>query len=222
MSKACLVCGASFHRKPGRSQAQWDNQTCCSRRCANTVKARKQERLTFGESISQQRRAADAWEAERRRQDRADLRRPDPVGITCRVTARPKVRQFVSGVCVDCGDTFTVVRGWWHGSQRCKRCTTKRWKCGDPLGRAQLYGVDYEPIEPEAIFDRDGWTCQLCRSKVRPWTPGTIDLLAATIDHIVPMARGGGHLESNVQCACWSCNVRKGAGAANDQLRLAA
>lgn len=32
-----------------------------------------------------------------------------------------------------------------------------------------------------------------------------------TIDHIVPLSKGGPHLWSNVQVACAECNIAKGA-----------
>jgi 5-methylcytosine-specific restriction endonuclease McrA len=35
--------------------------------------------------------------------------------------------------------------------------------------------------------------------------------LAPTLDHIVPLARGGHHTRDNTQCAHFSCNTRKGA-----------
>ena len=30
-----------------------------------------------------------------------------------------------------------------------------------------------------------------------------------TIDHVVPLARGGGHTSENLVPACWSCNLAK-------------
>lgn len=33
--------------------------------------------------------------------------------------------------------------------------------------------------------------------------------MSASIDHVVPMARGGPHLYTNVQCSHWVCNVLK-------------
>lgn len=58
------------------------------------------------------------------------------------------------------------------------------------------------------IFERDGHMCMLC------WTP--LDMEAKwpepkspTIDHIIPLAKGGSHTPENVQAACARCNVRK-------------
>lgn len=32
----------------------------------------------------------------------------------------------------------------------------------------------------------------------------------ATIDHIIPMAKGGTNVLSNLQIACYPCNLKKG------------
>ena len=75
--------------------------------------------------------------------------------------------------------------------------------------RARHYGVEYEPIRKEAVFERDGWTCGICELPVDPTAvfpePG-----APTLDHIVPMSRGGGHVLTNVQLAHNYCNTAKG------------
>jgi 5-methylcytosine-specific restriction endonuclease McrA len=50
------------------------------------------------------------------------------------------------------------------------------------------------------VYDRDGHRCQLC---------GATDDLC--IDHVVPVAMGGGDALSNLQVLCRTCNSRKGA-----------
>ena len=48
------------------------------------------------------------------------------------------------------------------------------------------------------IYKRDGGTCQICG---KPLTPTNF-----TIDHIIPLERGGQNVESNYRCACKRCN----------------
>lgn len=59
-----------------------------------------------------------------------------------------------------------------------------------------------EPVDREAIIRRDGHICQICGRG-----PLGGDLV---IDHIIPLARGGPHITSNLQVACRQCNAHKG------------
>lgn len=65
------------------------------------------------------------------------------------------------------------------------------------------------PVVDQEIFERDGWICQLCHRPVNPATPRTAPG-GATIDHIVPIYRGGLHCPENVQLAHYRCNIKKG------------
>lgn len=74
--------------------------------------------------------------------------------------------------------------------------------------RARKQGADAEKISSAEIFDRDGWRCGICGEKVdrRLKYPHP---RSASLDHIVPLAKGGHHRRSNVQCSHWICNSRK-------------
>lgn len=78
--------------------------------------------------------------------------------------------------------------------------------------RARIRGNDIERFPHEDVFARDGYICQLCG--------GVIDKsleyphpASRSIDHIVPIARGGAHTFVNVQAAHLRCNLAKGARA---------
>lgn len=90
--------------------------------------------------------------------------------------------------------------------------------------RARHHGVKYISFPVRSIYERDGYKCQLCGKQVLPKAAyrkrdGKIHPRSPTIDHIVPMCKGGNHEPTNCQTACFSCNTKKGA-AAGGQLRL--
>lgn len=102
----------------------------------------------------------------------------------------------------------------------CKRDRLKARRASDrakrPKGqeshrrRARHYGVDYEPINRAKVFDRDGWLCGICGDPISPAAKYP-DLMSASLDHVIPLSRGGGHLYANVQASHFICNSLKGA-----------
>lgn len=91
--------------------------------------------------------------------------------------------------------------------------------------RAKYHGVQYIAFPVRDIHERDGYRCQICRERVfnkarYRKSDGKIHPMSPTIDHIVPMCRGGNHEPSNCQTACFRCNSRK-SGVGGGQLRLA-
>lgn len=76
--------------------------------------------------------------------------------------------------------------------------------------RAKAYGVPFEQFDKLDIYVRDGWTCGICAEPVNPELIYP-DPMSASLDHVIPLSRGGGHLPSNTQCSHLLCNVRKGA-----------
>jgi 5-methylcytosine-specific restriction endonuclease McrA len=60
-----------------------------------------------------------------------------------------------------------------------------------------------EPIDEAVIYVRDGGLCGICGEPVAPEE--------VTLDHVVPLARGGPHAPTNVQIAHHLCNCTKGA-----------
>lgn len=77
--------------------------------------------------------------------------------------------------------------------------------------RARRYGVPYEPINPTTVFDRDGWTCQVCGTDTPKGLRGSRYSCAPELGHIVAVSLGGPHTYANVQCECRRCNNHKGA-----------
>lgn len=75
--------------------------------------------------------------------------------------------------------------------------------------RARRRGVRVERFDNIEVFERDGWICYLCgfptdRSAAWP------DLAMPSLDHVIPIAKGGEHSRANTKCAHLGCNLRKG------------
>ena len=78
--------------------------------------------------------------------------------------------------------------------------------------RARLRDAFVETFDRLEIFERDGWVCGICGLPVDrelAWP----DPMSASLDHIVPVSRGGKHARANAQCSHLVCNVKKGASA---------
>lgn len=76
--------------------------------------------------------------------------------------------------------------------------------------RAIKRGSAAEPYTLAEIAERDGECCGLCGTPV-PMGVRVPDPLAPTIDHVVPISRGGNDTRANVQLAHFRCNSVKGA-----------
>jgi 5-methylcytosine-specific restriction endonuclease McrA len=113
-------------------------------------------------------------------------------------------------VCIGCGaltERENVTAG------RCPTCTRRRApqvaasKRRGPEAEARrrntpaarLYNSRAWRQVRRAVLERDHWTCRYCRKP------------ADTVDHVVPLSRGGAPLDTNNLVACCrSCNGRKG------------
>lgn len=93
---------------------------------------------------------------------------------------------------------------------RWQRANKDKTKAQKHKRRAAIRDQEIETFSVRSIFDRDRWVCGLCGRKVdsRLKYP---DPNSVSLDHIIPIAEGGGHTRRNVQCAHLLCNRQKGA-----------
>lgn len=75
--------------------------------------------------------------------------------------------------------------------------------------RVQFENVTKEEFTVQEIFVRDKGICHLCKKDIDLAFP-RFHPLSLTIDHIIPISRGGDHTRANVKVAHWSCNCSKG------------
>lgn len=113
--------------------------------------------------------------------------------------------------CAHCGAEFRPrLPAQSHCSPECADATRSQRNRKHVLARrARLRRAPSEEFDPFEVFERDGWTCQICRDPVDPdvrWP----DPMCVSLDHVVPLSRGGAHTRANTQCAHLSCNTKKG------------
>lgn len=109
--------------------------------------------------------------------------------------------------CACCGKLFVSN----HPTQ--KYCSDKCKKSGKSYrSRCKHYGVQYDSsVTRIKVVKRDKNICQICGKTCNPndkrW--GSLGPDFPTLDHIIPLAKGGTHTWDNVQCACAICNSYK-------------
>jgi hypothetical protein len=136
--------------------------------------------------------------------------------------------------CKHCGRTFVALGARGPALRICKACKKRaKQECSrrrkrkygrNHRQRARHHGVRYVPVPVKEIYERDNYTCQICSKKCLPKAmvskaTGKIHPRSPSIDHIVPMCRGGEHVEANLQTACFKCNSLK-SSSGGGQLRL--
>jgi len=84
------------------------------------------------------------------------------------------------------------------------------YRDGDARRRAKKLGIEAENVKVREVFERDGWVCGICQLPVDPELSYP-DPESASLDHVVPLSKGGKHTRANSRCSHLSCNVRRGA-----------
>jgi len=174
--------------------------------------------------IQQRRDLIRRWEERREQVRRIDFLPLIPID---RVWS--DIRKFIDKrnspncTCKECGSKYHWTMYWMNTSACSVECKQKRLKkirrkarkrnpnysiTRNHRSRAKYYGVKYERINIELIFIRDDHQCKGCgvivvRSK--RYKPNQ-----ATIDHMIPLSRGGTHTRDNLITLCHQCNSEKG------------
>jgi 5-methylcytosine-specific restriction endonuclease McrA len=92
-------------------------------------------------------------------------------------------------------------------------------RAADARRRAWKRGALVERFTPAEIFERDRWRCGICHKAVRR-NVAYPDPFSASLDHIVPLSKGGAHSRVNVRLAHLNCNIARGNRGAPEQLAL--
>lgn len=199
------ACGRAAWNKanPEKAQARGMPRYCRVRtseckQCGTTFVARRRRELCSRACIR-------AWNADRARMRAEGSHQAEP-------------RQ-----CRECEATFTPKYGDKRRSFCSSRCLSRHYRrIRRSKERARLRAAQVEPVNPVAVFERDGWRCQICGKDTPRARRGTRYPNAPELDHRIPLSRGGEHSYANTQCACRRCNHAKGNASEVGQLPLLA
>lgn len=109
-------------------------------------------------------------------------------------------------------------RIWRDANTEAYRASQDKWRINNPDNvlqvrhrrRARKLAAFVENVSRATLMDRDSWMCGICGGLIDHEAKAP-EPLSPSIDHIVPLARGGQHSYANTQAAHLGCNVRKGA-----------
>lgn len=137
-------------------------------------------------------------------------------GPACKVARAQK--RVAEAACLTCGRPYRPrYRSAGFCSLDCRQYPERRkWptmfagrRAAHDRRRARLASVEFEAFTRAEIYERDGWRCGICGEVVEA-ARKLPDPMSPSLDHIIPVAKGGGHTRDNVQLAHWICNTRKG------------
>lgn len=118
--------------------------------------------------------------------------------------------------CENCSDLYTWRRLldasiWGHAKREWEKNERKLASIrGGENRRARMKNAFVEDVVPARVFRRDKWICGICKKPVSQLNDRSlVDI--ASLDHIIPLSKGGEHSYANTQLAHLSCNLSKGA-----------
>lgn len=208
-----------------------DNIAKC-RECGHEIE-RTTAHLSFGNVVCPECRRLDAVEKElarkaeieKRKEERAEERKAkNPLGLSGYQLSIQEKYDAIR-ICKICGCKYTIRnRMEKEGLKYCADNGCCSASCGKKKARrkrpndnhrhrAHRYGCEYDgSVTLKKLIKRDGLRCALCGEMCDPNDHGWTEhhgAMSPTLDHIIPMSKGGGHTWDNVQIAHAICNSRK-------------
>lgn len=186
--KICVICGSEFI--PRR-----EGQVTCSNKC-------RKKYVWYDGRTGVDR---EVYKAQKRAE--ADKARSN----TRRKNHPPKERIWYSRTCKVCGKEFRTLN---PSQVTCSKECSKKLSYARKQHRIPKEQIVDKDITLEALYRRDSGVCYLCGGfcdwNDRDAVNNIVGDSYPSIDHVIPVARGGLHAWNNVRLAHFKCNLGKG------------
>lgn len=117
------------------------------------------------------------------------------------------------------GMCSTHYQEWWR--EQNPEMQKVRNLRGRAVRKAVVAAAFVESVSPLRVYEMDGWRCHLCGKKISKRFRGTHPL-APSVDHVIPLSKGGLHVYENCRAAHFGCNSAKCNRGGGEQLILIA
>jgi len=193
--KPCKKCGATLRYKRNRRcvECKKKENHCWSE--GNRERTRSNSRRYYYANLEERLKKNRAYRKANPGKDREQRRR-------YRQENRERIRK--------------INRRYYYANPEKVRAGVRRWGLANPnrlrfysqRRRALKYTATVENVIDTKVFARNKWTCGICDKPVDPDLRHP-DPMSASLDHIIPLSRGGDHSYANTQCTHLVCNLRK-------------
>lgn len=127
----------------------------------------------------------------------------------------------VNGKCRVCDTWFTSEHSDITCSKTCQTMHKREVRRDlEQRRRARKRNAFVANVYRLRVFEADGYRCHICHRKTDA-TKAVPHPRAPTLDHVIPLAKGGTHEPMNCRTACFQCNATKSDRGGGEQFALA-
>ena len=206
----CRDCGRTFERQfhifRDVVNGTWECNNACPLCRSDEVKENNRKRQVEKEKEKAEKEYAARIIAEFREKEKAAQ------------ISRQLERRLAMRICKNCGIEYSIVSTGYDSEKYCSGKCAKRWAMrvkNDRRLRKLKNRKHDNDISLEKLFKRDSGKCYLC-GRLCDWSDGEErdgTFIAGnrhpSIDHVIPVAKGGTHTWDNIKLACRECNTLK-------------
>lgn len=209
----CRTCAAPLVKKPGPGRwPAWCGLDCKHPR-RTTVRAPVKPKCTPEQLREQRSNAARFRWAGTTPAERSAV--ATELALARYGEFKPKMPRAGVKSCANCENPVrNTPRIVYCGARACQlRRNRERMSKYTHIRRAQKAQAPSEAFDSREVFDRDGWLCGICQEPVDP-DERFPSPMSVSLDHVVPLSKGGHHTRANTRCTHLGCNVKLGNRAA--------